>query len=91
MLTDLVDDASALAEVDDLAQPLTSGPFTRTHDDQHIMSVLIGAFQRAGGDHALMITADHQHCAGCLCWRWGGGSLGRPGSPARDLMPARVR
>lgn len=47
---------------DDLTQPLTSGPFTRMHDDQDIMSVLIGAFQRAGRDHALMITVDHQHC-----------------------------
>lgn len=47
---------------DDLAQPLTAGPFTRLHDDHDSMSVLIGVFQRAGREHALMITVDHQHC-----------------------------
>jgi hypothetical protein len=46
----------------DLAQPLTAGPFTRMYDDQDSMSVLIGVFQRAGRDHALMVTVDHQHC-----------------------------
>jgi hypothetical protein len=46
----------------DLAQPLTAGPFTRMYDDQDNVSVLIGVFQRAGRDHALMITVDHQHC-----------------------------
>lgn len=46
----------------DLAQPLTAGPFTRMHDDQDNLSVLIGVFQRAGRDHALMITVDHLHC-----------------------------
>jgi hypothetical protein len=47
---------------DELAQPLATGPFTRMHDDQDSMSVLTGVFQRAGRDHALMITVDHQHC-----------------------------
>jgi hypothetical protein len=48
--------------VDDLAQPLTAGPFTRLYDDQDSMSVLIGVFQRGGRGHAIMITTDHQHC-----------------------------
>ncbi|NES15737.1 plasmid pRiA4b ORF-3 family protein [Micromonospora sp. PPF5-17] len=47
---------------DDLAQPLTAGPFTRLYDDQDTMSVLIGVFQRAGREHALMIMVDHQDC-----------------------------
>jgi hypothetical protein len=57
--------AAGVAEpawADDLARPLTAGPFTRMYDDQDNVSVLIGAFQRAGRDHALMITVDHLHC-----------------------------
>jgi hypothetical protein len=57
--------ASGVAEpgwAGDLARPLTAGPFTRMHDDQDNVSVLFGAFQRAGRDHALMITVDHLHC-----------------------------
>jgi len=47
---------------DDLAQPLTGGPFTRLYDVQDTMSVLIGVFQRADRDHALMIVIDHENC-----------------------------
>jgi hypothetical protein len=47
---------------DELAQPLTAGPFTRLHDEHDTLSVLLGVFQRAGREHALMITVDHQHC-----------------------------
>jgi hypothetical protein len=47
---------------DDLARPLTAGPFTRMHDDDDTMSVLIGVFQRAGRTHAFMIVVDHEHC-----------------------------
>ncbi|GAA2655675.1 plasmid pRiA4b ORF-3 family protein [Paractinoplanes durhamensis] len=47
---------------DDLAQPLTAGPFTRLYDVEDTMSVLIGVFQRADRDHALMIVVDHDHC-----------------------------
>jgi hypothetical protein len=46
----------------DLAQPLTAGPFTRMHDAEETMSVLIGAFQRAGRGHAIVIVIDHEHC-----------------------------
>jgi hypothetical protein len=50
------------AWADDLARPLTAGPFTRMHDDEDNMSVLFGVFQRAGRDHVLMITVDHLPC-----------------------------
>jgi hypothetical protein len=57
--------AAGVAEpawADDLARPLTGGPFTRMYDNEDNMSALIGVFQRAGRDHALMITVDHLHC-----------------------------
>jgi hypothetical protein len=47
---------------DDLAQPLTAGPFTRLHDVEDTMSVLIGSFRRADREHAFMIVVDHERC-----------------------------
>ncbi|MEU0157077.1 plasmid pRiA4b ORF-3 family protein [Micromonospora fulviviridis] len=45
-----------------LEQPLHAGPFTRLYDTEGTMSVLVGSFQRAGHEHAVMVVVDHDDC-----------------------------
>ncbi|MEV4345300.1 plasmid pRiA4b ORF-3 family protein [Actinoplanes sp. NPDC049596] len=53
---------AAPAWAGDLVEPLTAGPFTRMHDAEYTMSVLIGVFERAGRGHALAVVVDHENC-----------------------------
>jgi hypothetical protein len=46
----------------DLEEPLRAGPFTRLYDTEGTMSVLVGVFQRAGREHAVMVVVDHDDC-----------------------------
>jgi hypothetical protein len=46
----------------ELEQPLRAGHFTRLYDTEGTMSVLIGSFQRAGREHAVMVVVDHDDC-----------------------------
>ncbi|GIF16763.1 hypothetical protein [Actinoplanes teichomyceticus] len=52
---------AAPAWAGDLAQPLTTGPFTRMYDTGNAMSVLIGTFERAGRGHSLVVVVDHEN------------------------------
>jgi hypothetical protein len=45
-----------------LAEPLRAGPFARLYDAEKTMSVLVGTFQRADHEHAVMIVVDHDDC-----------------------------
>jgi len=57
-----VSGVSAPAWARELEQPLRAGPFTRLYDAEGTMSVLVGTFQRAGREHAVMVAVDHHHC-----------------------------
>ena len=46
----------------ELEQPLRAGAFTRLYDTGQSMSVLVGSFQRAGREHAVMVMVDHDDC-----------------------------
>jgi len=46
----------------ELEQPLRAGAFTRLYDTEQTMSVLVGSFQRAGREHAVMVVVDHDDC-----------------------------
>jgi hypothetical protein len=46
----------------DLEQPLRAGHFTRLYDTEGTMSVLVGSFQRAAREHAVMVVVDHDDC-----------------------------
>jgi Plasmid pRiA4b ORF-3-like protein len=50
------------AWVRELEQPLRAGPFTRLYDTEGTMSVLVGVFQRAAREHAVMVVVDHDDC-----------------------------
>jgi hypothetical protein len=45
-----------------LEQPLRAGGFTRLYDTEGTMSVLVGSFDRAGHEHAVMVVVDHDDC-----------------------------
>jgi hypothetical protein len=53
---------AAPAWAPDLEQPLRAGHFTRLYDTEGTMSVLVGSFQRAGHEHAVMVVVDHDDC-----------------------------
>jgi hypothetical protein len=46
----------------ELDQPVCAGSFTRLYDTEGTMSVLVGVFQRAGREHAVMVAVDHDDC-----------------------------
>jgi hypothetical protein len=46
----------------ELEQPLRAGGFTRLYDTEGTMSVLVGSFDRAGHEHAVMVVVDHDDC-----------------------------
>lgn len=45
-----------------LGEPLVAGPFSRLHDADLSLTVLIGVFHRDQQGHALIITVDHEDC-----------------------------
>jgi hypothetical protein len=50
------------AWAEELTQPLEETSFTRLSEDSGGLSILVGTWQRAGREHGLMITIDHEHC-----------------------------